>query len=82
MYSFVFSGGEDYQFTNEEDAIIFKSYEFELWDTQNNTEYKIPDGEYISVTVPVKGRLIHIRLNTFLIMAARRPSFQAWMVPQ
>ena len=34
------SGGED--------------YEFELWDTQKNTEYKIPDGEYISVTVPVK----------------------------
>lgn len=48
------SGGADYQFTNEEDATIFKSYEFELWDTQNNTEYKIPDGEYISVTVPVK----------------------------
>lgn len=48
------SGGEDYQFTNEEYATIFKSYEFELWDTQNNTEYKIPDGEYISVTVPVK----------------------------
>ena len=48
------SGGDDYQFTNEEDAAIFKSYEFELWDTRNNTEYKIPDGEYISVTVPVK----------------------------
>lgn len=48
------SGGDDYQFTIEEDAAIFKSYEFELWDTQKNTEYKIPDGEYISVTVPVK----------------------------
>lgn len=48
------SGGDDYQFTNEEDAAIFKSYEFELWDTQKNTEYKIPDGEYVSVTVPVK----------------------------
>lgn len=48
------SGGDDYQFTNEEDAAIFKSYEFELWDTQKNTEYKIPDGEYISVNVPVK----------------------------
>ena len=48
------SGGEDYQFTNEEDAPIFNSYEFELWDTPNNPEYKIPDGEYISVTVPVK----------------------------
>lgn len=48
------TGGEDYTFTNEEDATIFKSYEFELWDTRNNTEYTIPDGEYISVTVPVK----------------------------
>ena len=48
------SGGDDYQFTNEEDVAIFKSYEFELWDTQKNTEYEIPDGEYISVTVPVK----------------------------
>ena len=48
------SGGEDYEFTNAEDATIFKSYEFELWDTQKNTEYKIPDGEYISVNVPVK----------------------------
>ena len=48
------SGGDDYQFTNEEDAAIFKSYEFERWDTQKNTEYKITDGEYISVTVPVK----------------------------
>ena len=53
------SGGEDYEFTNEEDATIFKSYEFELWDTQKNTEYKIPDGEYISVTVPVKAGYIY-----------------------
>ena len=48
------SGGDDYQFTNEEDAAIFKSYEFELWDLKNNTEYEIPNGDYISVTVPVK----------------------------
>ncbi len=34
--------------------MIFQSYEFELWDLQNNTEYEIPSGEYISVTVPVK----------------------------
>lgn len=46
--------GEDYQFTNENEANLFKSYEFELWDLRNNTEYEIPDGEYISVTVPVK----------------------------
>lgn len=48
------TSGEDYQFTNETEANVFKSYEFELWDLKNNTEYEIPDGEYISVTVPVK----------------------------
>ena len=48
------TSGESYDFTNEEDAAIFKSYEFELWDLKNNTEYTIPDGQYISVTVPVK----------------------------
>ena len=48
------TSGEDYEFTNENEANIFKSYEFELWDLRNNTEYEIPDGEYISVTVPVK----------------------------
>lgn len=48
------SSGDSYQFTNETDAMIFQSFEFELWDLQNNTEYEIPNGEYISVTVPVK----------------------------
>lgn len=48
------SNGDSYQFTNQTEAAIFQSYEFELWDLQNNTEYEIPDGEYISVTVPVK----------------------------
>ncbi len=48
------SSGDNYRFTNEDDATIFQSYEFELWDLQNNTEYEIPSGEYISVTVPVK----------------------------
>lgn len=48
------SSGEKYRFTNKSDAAIFQSYEFELWDLQNNTEYEIPDGEYVSVTVPVK----------------------------
>ena len=48
------ASGENYEFTNEEAANLFKSYEFELWDTKNNTEYEIPDGEYLSVTVPVK----------------------------
>ena len=46
--------GEEYQFSNEDEANLFKSYEFELWDLKNNKEYEIPDGEYISVTVPVK----------------------------
>lgn len=46
--------GEGYEFSNEKEAGIFKSYEFELWDLRDNTEYKVPDGEYISVTLPVK----------------------------
>ena len=57
------SGGEDYEFTNEEDATIFKSYEFELWDTQKNTEYKIPDGEYISVTAGYTYSIEHLLDN-------------------
>lgn len=48
------ASGEKYEFTNEAEANVFKSYEFELWDLKNNTEYEIPDGEYLSVTVPVK----------------------------
>ena len=48
------SSGDSYQFTNESDAMIFQSYEFELWDLKNNTEYEIPNGDYISVTVQVK----------------------------
>lgn len=48
------SSGDAYEFSNESDASIFKSYEFELWDLRTDTEYMIPDGEYISVVVPVK----------------------------
>ena len=48
------ASGENYEFTNEAEANVFKSYEFELWDLKNNTEYEIPNGEYLSVTVPVK----------------------------
>lgn len=48
------SSGDNYEFSNESEANIFKSYEFELWNLKDNTEYEIPDGEYISVTVPVK----------------------------
>lgn len=46
--------GETYEFSNEQTANIFKSYKFELWDLKNECEYEIPDGEYVSVTVPVK----------------------------
>lgn len=48
------ASGDDYEFTNESEANVFQSYEFELWDLKNNTEYEVPDGEYVSVTVPVK----------------------------
>lgn len=46
--------GEHYEFSNEAEANVFKSYEFELWDLRNDSEYEIPDGEYLSVTIPVK----------------------------
>lgn len=48
------TSGDDYEFTNASEANVFQSYEFELWDLKNDTEYEVPDGEYVSVTVPVK----------------------------
>lgn len=51
---FQVTSGESYEFKNEEKATIFQSYEFKLWDLKNNTEYEIPDGQYVSVTIPVK----------------------------
>ncbi len=48
------TAGTGYEFSNAKEAGIFKSFEFELWDLRDNTEYEIPDGEYISVTMPVK----------------------------
>ena len=52
--TFQVESGESYEFKNEEKANIFQSYEFKLWDLKNNTEYEIPDGQYVSVTIPVK----------------------------
>ena len=51
---FQVTSGENYEFKNEDNATIFQSYEFKLWDLKNNTEYEIPDGQYVSVTIPVK----------------------------
>lgn len=51
---FQVTSGEAYEFKNEDKATIFQSFEFKLWDLKNNTEYEIPDGQYISVTIPVK----------------------------
>ena len=51
---FQVTSGENYAFKNEDKATIFQSYEFKLWDLKNDTEYEIPDGQYISVTIPVK----------------------------
>ena len=51
---FQVTSGDSYEFKNEEKATIFQSYEFKLWDLKNNTEYEIPDGQYVSVTIPVK----------------------------
>lgn len=47
-------GGEGYTFSNEVNANVFQAYEFELWDTLNNVEYTIPEGNYITVSVPVE----------------------------
>ena len=51
---FQVESGENYEFKNEGKANIFQSYEFKLWDLRNNTEYEILDGQYVSVTIPVK----------------------------
>ncbi len=51
---FQVTSGDDHEFKNEDKATIFQSYEFRLWDLKNNTEYEIPDGQYVSVTIPVK----------------------------
>ena len=51
---FQVESGENYEFKNEGKANIFQSYEFKLWDLRNNTEYEIPDGQYVSVTISVK----------------------------
>ena len=51
---FQVTSGENYEFKNEDKATIFQSYEFKLWDLKNNTQYEIPDGQYVSVTIPVK----------------------------
>ena len=59
------ASGENYEFTNEAEANVFKSYEFELCDLRNNTEYEIPDGEYLSVTVPVKASTMVFSTHSF-----------------
>ena len=48
------SSGDSYEFSNEEEASIFQSYEFELWNLLEDKPYEIPEGKYVTVTVPVK----------------------------
>lgn len=47
------SPGSGFGFTNAEDANTFQAYEFQLWDLLNDTEYTIPEGESVQVTMPV-----------------------------
>ncbi|MCD7867074.1 MAG: hypothetical protein LUG62_02495 [Clostridiales bacterium] len=58
------TSADGYEFSNQAGADIFKSYEFVLWDLTTDSEYKIPDGQYISVSVPVKAgydyTIVHI----------------------
>lgn len=44
---------EESQFSINADTNVFRGFEFELWDLRTNTEYEIPEGEYVSVIVPV-----------------------------
>lgn len=46
------SDGSGFAFTNAEDASTFQAYEFQLWDLLNDTEYTIPEGESVQVTMP------------------------------
>lgn len=46
------SDGSGFAFTNAEDASTFQAYEFKLWDLLNDTEYIIPEGETVQVTMP------------------------------
>ncbi len=48
------SSTDSYEFSNEDEANIFQSYEFELWDLLEDKPYEIPAGKYVTVTVPVK----------------------------
>ena len=48
------SDGSGASFSNQENADIFRSYEFSLWDLKNDKKYEIPDGEYVSLAIPVK----------------------------
>ncbi len=46
---------EDYrEFASAGTANIFASFRFELKDLSTGSDYEIPDGEYVSVNVPVK----------------------------
>ena len=48
------TSGDGYEFSNEESANVFQSYELELWDLMNDQPYEIPQGKYVTVSIPVK----------------------------
>lgn len=47
------NNGDAYQFSNKDGAEVFLAYEFELWNTQTDEEYIIPEGEYITIRMNV-----------------------------
>ena len=51
----MFTATEDneHSFSIASGAKVFKAFRFELWDLQANKPYTIPDGDYVSVTIPV-----------------------------
>ena len=48
------SDSETEAFYSIDDADIFMAYDFVLWDLQTDSEYLIPDGDYVSFRIPVK----------------------------
>ena len=55
------ASGENYEFTNEAEANVFKSYEFELWDLRNNTEY----GAMETIVPSVEGSTMVFSTHSF-----------------
>ncbi|MBR2528125.1 MAG: LPXTG cell wall anchor domain-containing protein [Blautia sp.] len=53
MVSLLVGSGSGYYFSVAEGADIFQSYDFKLWDTLLDQEYFLPEGETVTIAIPV-----------------------------